>query len=204
VTPFPRLVITGIAILLLGACQADPAARTVEPTAAAATATDDATAEPAPTGAPASEPPRGSAGFTCDLPIVTEPTVAIANVTDVRVAEHPGHDRVVLEFAQGIPEATLARDEPPFFEDGSGFEVEIGGSSFLALVMRGGTKQTDDGTSSYDGPTDFERDYPMLRHLAEGGDFERQSTWYIGLNGEACVNLFTLDDPPRLVIDLEH
>ena len=44
----------------------------------------------------------------------------------------------------------LSRAEPPFAADGSGMPIDVEGSSFLALVMRGGTKQTDAGTSSYD------------------------------------------------------
>ena len=72
--------------------------------------------------------------------------------------------------------------------------------------MRGGTKQTDDGTSSYDGPTEFDPGFPTLVDLIEGGDFEAQSTWYFGLNSEACVRVMALTDDgaPRLVIDVEH
>ena len=59
--------------------------------------------------------------------------------------------------------------------------IEVQGESFLRLILRGGTKQTEEGTSSYDGPTEFETGYPALVHLIEGGDFEAQSTWYFGL-----------------------
>jgi len=47
---------------------------------------------------------------------------------------------------------------------------------------------------------------PTLVDLVEGGDFEAQSTWYLGLSGEACVRVLRLTDdgPPRLVIDVEH
>ena len=70
--------------------------------------------------------------------------------------------------------------------------------------MRGGTKQTDAGTRSYDGPTDSSPDFAALVHLIEGGDFELQSTWYLGLTGESCVRVLLLEGPPRLVIDIEH
>lgn len=142
--------------------------------------------------------------FTCDLPIVEDGTVAVANIVDVRVGTHDGYDRVVFEFEQGTPELTLDRAEPPFTADGSGLPIEVDGDSFLGIVMRGGTKQTDAGTSSYDGPTDIAPGFPTLVHLVEGGDFERQSTWYLGLSSEACVRLLLLDEPPRLVIDVEH
>ena len=95
----------------------------------------------------------------------------------------------------GCPEISLDRATPPFTEDASGLPIDVEGTSFLRLTMRGGTKQTEDGTSSYDGPTDFDPAFPMLVDLTEGGDFEAQSTWYLGLNGEACprVTLLTED-----------
>jgi hypothetical protein len=142
--------------------------------------------------------------FTCELPIVEDPSVAIANITDVRVGGNDGYDRVVFEFAQGTPELTLDRASPPFTHDASGAPIEVEGASFLRLTMRGGTKQTDAGTSSYDGPTEFDPALTALVDLVEGGDFERQSTWYLGLAGESCVRLAMLDDPARLVIDVEH
>ena len=47
--------------------------------------------------------------FSCDLPVVEAATVALANITDVRVGTHAGYDRVVFEFADGLPELTLDR-----------------------------------------------------------------------------------------------
>ncbi|MEO6578811.1 MAG: hypothetical protein ABIO99_07940, partial [Candidatus Limnocylindria bacterium] len=63
-----------------------------------------------------------------------------------------------------------------------------------------------DNTSSYDGSTEFRPGLPSLVHLIEGGDFEAQSTWYLGLTSEACVRVLQLTDdgPPRLVIDIQH
>ena len=62
--------------------------------------------------------------------------------------------------------------------------------------------QTDGGSGSR--PRDFDPGFAMLVDLVEGGDFEAQSTWYLGLNGEACVRVMLLSDPDRLVIDVEH
>ena len=213
----PALFLVLVAVLTMTACQsaADP---TATPGASTLPASDtpSAPASEAPTvpSTPASEPPTAGSEepipseelgeFSCDLPLVEDATVPIANIVDVRIGEQAGFDRVVFEFEQGIPELTLSRAEPPFAADGSGFPIEVDGESFLALVMRGGTKQTDAGTSSYDGPTEFEDEAPALVHLVEGGDFERQSTWYFGLADEACVRVLVLDEPHRLVIDIEH
>jgi hypothetical protein len=159
-------------------------------------------------GEPSAEPiPSDELGpFTCDLPIHVDQTVARANITDVRVGTHDGYDRVVFEFRDGLPEASLDRAEPPFTHDASGEPIDVEGESFLRLTMRGGTKQQDDGTSSYDGPTEFDPGFPALVDLVEGGDFEAQSTWYIGLSAESCVRVLTLleDGTARLIIDIAH
>ena len=201
-----------LAALSLAACAGAAVTPSVSVLASAAPEASVAPASAAPSeaGSPpaaaSAEPiPSGELGaFSCDLPIVESGTVAVSNIVDVRTGTHAGYDRVVFEFEQGTPELTLDRAAPPFTEDASGLPLIVKGDSVLRLAMRGGTKQTDAGTSSYDGPTDREVDHPALVHLVEGGDFERQSTWYLGLSADACARVLLLDDPPRLVIDIEH
>ena len=204
-SPTRLTAIAGALVLLAGCAGADPSASQTSSTAATPStpaSAAPASAEPVPTAEPVAT--ADLEAFTCDLPIVEDGTVGVANIVDVRVGTHDGYDRVVFEFEQGTPELTLDRAEPPFSEDASGLPMEVDGDAFLGLRMRGGSKQTDAGTSSYDGPTDFSPGFPTLVHLIEGGDFERQSTWYLGLAGESCVRVLLLDAPPRLVIDVEH
>ena len=197
------LVAIVLACLVVAACSSP-----------SSTTTADASSSPVPTtsaaesGGATEEPiPTDELGdFTCDLPLHVDATIAHANITDVRTGTHDGYDRVVFEFADGLPEASLERAEPPFTHDASGEPIDVQGESFLRMILRGGTKQTLEGTSSYDGPTEFETGYPALVHLIEGGDFEAQSTWYFGLAAESCVRVLTLTDDgtARLVIDIEH
>lgn len=199
-----------VALLVLGACA--PAATSPGATASGSSAAS----APAESSGPSTAPSEGTAAtaepipsadlgpFTCELPIVEDPTVPIANIVDVRTGAHAGYDRVVFEFEQGTPELTLDRAAPPFTEDASGLPIDVEGASFLRLTMRGGTRQTDEGTSSFDGPTDFDPGHDTLVDLVQGGDFERQSTWYLGLSSEACVRVILLDSPARVVIDVEH
>jgi hypothetical protein len=150
-------------------------------------------------------PSEGLGSFSCDLPVVDGATVARAQIVDVRVGTHADYDRVVFEFADGLPEFTLDRATPPFTHDASGLPVDVEGTSFMRLTMRGGTKQMEDGTSSYDGPTDFDPGFATLVDLVEGADFEAQSTWYLGLSEEACARVMQLvgeGGSPRLVIDV--
>jgi len=209
-----QLAALAIAGALLAGCVGGTA------TSASPTSTETSASTPsASAGAPSSSTPTASApasvepvpsdelgAFSCDLPVVDDATVARAQITDVRVGTHADYDRVVFEFANGLPEFTLDRATPPFRHDASGMPVEVDGSSFLRLTMRGGTKQTEDNTSSYDGPIEFHPGFSTLIDLVEGGDFEAQSTWYLGMSSEACVRVIRLTDDgaPRLVIDVEH
>jgi hypothetical protein len=192
--------------LMLVACTAEDPTFSIEPIPSVPTQ-ESVPASAAPSASPSAsaEPTDDLGPFTCDLPIHVDGTVARTNIVDVRVATHDGYDRVVFEFSDGTPEFTLNRAVPPFTQDASGLPLDVEGESFLQLVMRGGTKQTDDGTSSYDGPTDFDPGFQAVVDLIEGGDFEGQSTWYVGLTAEACVRLSLLDNgQPRLVIDIEQ
>ena len=210
--PVSILPVAGIAIILAGCFGSTSSSSPATTPSASQPAVSASASRPAPTdGAsenPSVEPvPSEDLGpFTCDLPIHIDATTARANIVDVRTGAHADYDRVVFEFTDGLPEASLERAEPPFTHDASGAPIDVEGSSFLWLIMRGGTKQTEEGTSSYDGPLDFDPGFPTLVDLIEGGDFEAQSTWHLGLTSEACVRLIILTDdgPPRLVIDVEH
>jgi hypothetical protein len=207
----PRAASIVLTVLLLAACATPtPSAAPSSPPSSAAPSTPASASPPA--SPPASVPPSAEpipsdelGEFTCELPIVDAATVPRANIVAVRAGSHEGYDRVVFEFEQGLPEFTLDRATPPFTQDATGEPIDVEGTSFLRLVMRGGTKQTEEGTSSYDGPTDFDPGFPTLVDLIEGGDFEAQSTWYLGLTSEACVRVIRLteDGAPRLVIDVE-
>ncbi len=199
---------------LLAGCIGGTASSSSSAPSSAPSASDASTPSASTSAAPGSatppsvEPiPSDELGpFSCDLPVVDDATVARAQITDVRVGTHPDYDRVVIEFANGLPEFTLDRATPPFMQDPSGLPLDVAGTSFLRLTMRGGTKQTEDNTSSYDGPREFHPGFTTLVDLVEGGDFEAQSTWYLGLASEACVRVIRLTDDgaPRLVIDVEH
>src|SRR5918992_1233151 len=189
------------ALILVSACQQ-----------AATPSPDDAAPSPAPSVAvasqlPTTEPiPSDELGeFNCELPVTGTATDPVtANYTDVRVGTHDGYDRVVIEFANGVPEMSLQRAEPPFLQDASGIPLDVQGDSVLKLVMRNATALTESGEISYDGPRDFDPGFPQLVDVLAGGDFEAMTTWYIGLNDEACIRVFSLSDPDRLVIDVEH
>jgi hypothetical protein len=166
--------------------------------------TDTASPQPTATATPALEPTDSLGAFSCNQPAIGVGSVARAQITDVRVATHDGYDRIVFEFANGIPAYTIEPAIPPFSADGSGQPIDVAGTGFLRITLDGGTKVTPDGEITYAGPTNVEPDFDELTQLIEGGDFEAVSTWYAGLATEPCIRVFTLADPSRLVLDIQH
>ena len=214
-------VIAVMAAAILGGCTSasSPAASTasLEPSLTPGVASTEPTASATPTAAEptvsltasasesaSAEPSADLPGFACSPSTGLAATTPRATITDVRIGTHDGYDRVVFEFDSGIPTVTVAAALPPFYEDASGLPVVVIGSAFLRVTMTGASAVNPDGVVVYDGPNSFTPGFPRLAHLVRGGDFEAVSTWYIGLNGGACLRVFALESPSRLVIDIEH
>jgi hypothetical protein len=168
--------------------------------------TDDALA---PTASPNQAETASVAPFDCATSTSLPESPGEAQITDVRLGSHgdgpSGYDRVVFEFSgSGVPETLVAPGTPPFTQDPSDLPLPVRGSSFLVLVMHGASTIDPYGTITYGGPTDFTPDFPALSELRAAGDFERVSSWVIGLNGPSCHRVYTLTNPTRLVIDVQH
>ncbi len=165
----------------------------------------DASTDPSATGTPLpTVEPSGGAGFACDLPVEASGTVTHTNITDVRVGTHDGYDRIVFQFSGGIPQYSIETATPPFIADPSGQPLTVQGNAFLRITLRGATKMTDAGDSSYSGQRNFALTFPVLVNLVEGGDFEAVSTWYAGLSRASCLRVSSLTEPDRLVVDVQH
>lgn len=160
--------------------------------------TDGQTTDPA---AP-SEPTEDLGEFICSYPYAVDGNVVRAQIDAVRVGTHTGYDRIVFGFEEGIPALDVKVGTPPLTYDPSGLPMEVAGNDFLVFILRGGTGLDPAGRVTYYGPTDFTPDYPVLVQFIQAGDFEAQSEWVAGLTGPACIRVFTLTGPNRLVIDL--
>jgi hypothetical protein len=164
-----------------------------------------ASPQPSATASAAASEPTGSLPpFACSPSVTIAATTDRAQITDVRVGTHDGFDRVVFEFASGIPSTVIEAVLPPLYADPSGKELDVAGTAFLKVTMHGASKISPDGGGTYSGSTNFEPGFSQLVQLLEGGDFEAVSTWYLGLNRGGCIRVLTLADPSRLVIDVEH
>jgi hypothetical protein len=128
------------------------------------------------------------------------------SLMDIRFGAHPGYARIVFDITgSGTPMYHVRYEDPPFYTDGEGAEVEINGSAFLVVTMSPVVSydpESEDFELVYTGDREL---YPGLAPIVEvinTGDFEGQMTWIIGLTGEKGFRVQILQDPLRLVIDI--
>jgi hypothetical protein len=135
--------------------------------------------------------------FACQ-PSASGAGTAPAALTAVRTGGHPGYDRFVIQFAdvaagyQVTPQATAS-----FVEDASGRPVTLRGSAGVLIRLSPAS-----AFGTYAGPTDIVTGLPVLLEARQIGDFEGHTTWALGLSRPACMRVFTLSGPSRLVVDV--
>ena len=125
----------------------------------------------------------------------------------IRSGRHVGYDRIVFEFT-GRPPAYEVRYVDQVRQDPSDRPVELQGTAFLSVVMRGGTldttSQVDDPAEaqSYKGPRRLQPDLSAVQEIAVAGDFEGVLSFGVGLDHRAAFRVLRLSDPARIVIDV--
>jgi hypothetical protein len=172
------------------------------------TATDDVEEPREATPAPTGPEPAGSFG-TREVSAGNFPFGGgeYALLTDVRVAGQEGFDRVVLELdGPDMPSYRVAYTEPPIIQDGSGDAMHVDGTAFIELQLTPASGFDSVGTEwepTYHGPQRVRGDTAVVTEVVRTGDFEAHLTWVIGLRTERPFAVTTLQDPWRLVIDIQ-
>jgi hypothetical protein len=122
-------------------------------------------------------------------------------LTDVRVDERDGLDRIVLEFSgTGAPGWTVGYVDEAVL-DGSGEAVRLGGDAILDLYASGTTWPAPD---YYSGPARLGSGTGGgAPDVYVAGTFEGYTQVLAGIDGEPTpFRVFALTDPPRLVVDV--
>jgi hypothetical protein len=123
-------------------------------------------------------------------------------LTEVRVGAEGAVERVVFEFRDALPGATLEYVEPPITQDGSGEPIEVAGDAFLQVVMTPATGYDFEANAeSYTGPERVTGGTTVVQEVVRTGDFEGYLTWVIGLDREVPFRVLQLDGG-RLVVEL--
>jgi hypothetical protein len=185
------------------ASQSSPGGAAVGTPARSSTTTTELTSllpTPIALTSPATAADSGLGPFTCN-PTVNRAASGsgLAQPTTARVGGQPGFDRIVFAYAgSALPSLSITSVTPPFVRDPSGQPVTVAGKVFLGIVFR----NVPGIVSGYSGPTSFKAGLPLLTDLELSGDFEGVQQWVAGLSQQACVRVFALTSPTRLVVDL--
>lgn len=119
--------------------------------------------------------------------------------------------RVVFEFEDQIADYKVSYIDPPATDCGSGEEVDTstwdaGALMEVRLEPSGGPDITsEEGEPTYKGSRDIAvEENEILKHLKVSCDFEAVFTWVIGVDEERPFTVTTLQNPPRLVVEISQ
>jgi predicted small lipoprotein YifL len=124
-------------------------------------------------------------------------------LSEVRVGEHEGFDRIVLEFTgTGTPGWTVNYVDEAVL-DGSGEVVQLGGDAFLDIYASG-TTYPESEQDYYAGPRQFQSESGGgVDEVYVAGTFEGYTQVLAGIDGDRVpFRVFALSDPSRLVVDV--
>jgi len=77
--------------------------------------------------------------------------------------------------------------------------VTLSGTAGVLVSVHSAT-----GATTFTGPTDLlHPEYQVLKEARQTEDFEGYVSWGLGLSKPACMRAFVLNDPARLVVDLQ-
>lgn len=150
-------------------------------------------------------PPDGARQeFTAGIVAVRPAASGVALLTDVRAARHDGFDRVVFELGGGSPPGFhLEYIDKPVRKCGSGESTTIAGDAWLQVRLEPTNAHTENGA-----PTIADRkrsvDLEVVTELEQTCDFEAVVSWVLGVKRPNKYRVLTLNDPLRLVIDVQH
>ncbi len=195
-----------LVLVLVAACggPTPPAGTPAPPAGTAAPATA------APTSAVPTEVPTTSATsppFACGETVRRPASVPVARMSGLAATNDAGIGRITFTFlaagsVAATPEVEVRPGIPPFTMDPSGLPLEVGGTAFVVIILRGGTALDADYRPTFAGPFDIAPGGSPIVELRRGGDFEAVSTFVVGLAGEPCVRLLPPDGRSRLVIEV--
>lgn len=177
--------------------------------------TSDATTDPATTDPSSTEPAPATTSpdvvtAAPPFPADASPDTATASdgamltVTDVRVAHHPGFDRVVYEMAgTGKPGWTVSYVAEAI-QDGSGMVLDLAGDGTLSVAISGSAYPMDSGATPFSHATAVHGDGTTVVTEVQGWSvFEGITGSFIGLTEAGHpFRVYLLDDPVRVVVDV--
>ncbi|MFW2513460.1 hypothetical protein ACNI3K_06750 [Demequina sp. SO4-13] len=214
-------------LLIAGCGSEDPEVDITTTSPTTATPTDIATTITAPTPSPSDEPvstptetvttqpdpaeddepPEEEAPFPADRATDTADASGDAQLSpvDMRFGVHEGYDRIVLDLeGPGQPGWSSSYVDEPTMA-GSGRTVDLAGEASLVTHVDGVVYPTEEDAAEYEGPERFQPEAAgVIEEVVYGSVYEGQVDIYVGLSSEEPFRVFSLEDPTRVVIDVQH
>jgi hypothetical protein len=130
------------------------------------------------------------------------PAPDIPVLTGIRTGVHPSFDRIVLDFSGPRPQVS-SRFVDELIRNGSGDVEWLTGAAFAQVVATPARAHDDAGHPSYSGAQKFHtRNLANVMAVAITSDYEGYLSIGVGMRKQTWANVFTLDAPTRVVIDV--
>jgi len=161
------------------------------------TDTKDVSAAAAPAGAQSATP------FTLEDTHLQNPGHPELQIEDVRAGSHEGVDRVVVELSgTGTPNVLAGYTADPR-QQASGLPLVPAGNAYFELIIQGvpwsmGLSDADLAKADPAGVA-----AGSIQEIADGGIFEADAQYIVGLNAQRPYNLYLLENPTRVVVDFQ-
>lgn len=145
--------------------------------------------------------PFGDTATVTNLEIVGTPGPSL---TDVRIGDHEGFVRIVFDLSgDGTPMYTVGYEDPPFLAT-SGDPVPVQGEAFLAVHFFPAVRYEPVTLApTYEGDLVLDPGFDPIEQVVFVDDFESAMVWVIGLNSEKEFTVEILQNPLRVVIDIQ-
>ena len=159
--------------------------------------TKDVSAAAAPAGA------QSATQFTLEDTHLQNPGHPELQIEDVRAGSHEGVDRVVVELSgTGTPNVLAGYTADPR-QQASGLPLVPAGNAYFELIIQGvpWSMGLSDADLAKADPTGVAAG--GIQEIADGGIFEADAQYIVGLNAQRPYNLYLLENPTRVVVDFQ-
>ena len=202
------------AALALSACNAETEPALDEPTTANETpvssapssessTSTEATTDVSPAAAQAAAAKPAAEGFTLEDTHIRSEQPAEMMIEDVRAGAHDGFDRLVVELSGTGSPSIIAGYEADPRQQASGYEIRPAGNAFFTLLIQGVplSMSADEEMVAKSDPSGVAAG--NIVGVADGGVFEADAQYVVGLNAERPYKLTVLENPTRVVVDFQ-
>ena len=159
--------------------------------------TRDVSAAAAPAGGPSASP------FTMEDTHLQNPGHPELQIEDIRAGSHEDVDRVVVELSgAGTPNVLAGYTADPR-QQASGMPLVPAGNAYFELIIQGvpwsmGLSEADLAKADPAGVA-----AGGIQEIADGGIFEADAQYIVGLDAQRPYNLYLLENPTRVVVDFQ-